>query len=169
MPEILSPKTVLALLFIAVSLEIAALLIYMQIDTLVNVDLYSYGLEFNKIWIVEYWFDYRMAVAFLFCAPIAMALNLIPYHLYTVENTKATRWGCVLFPLISAGLLAASIYFTLQVDHVVNSTLYNFSLQPNPEWHTKYLFIARTTLTLTGASTIIALVMSTVTGIITRD
>ena len=169
MTEILSPKVVLALLFIAIALEISALQIYMQIDNLVNVDLYNYGLQFNLSWIVEYWSDYRITLACLFSAPIAMALSLIPYHLYSRENTKTSRWVCILFPLISAGLLTASSYFVLQIDNIVNVTLYDYGLQPNIEWFTKYLFIARTTLTLTVTSTIIPFIMAIVTWIITRD
>jgi hypothetical protein len=169
MADILSPKVVLALLFIAIALEIATLLIYMQIDNLVNVELYNYGLQFSGTWIVEYGFNYTMALAFLFFAPIAMAFTLMPYHLYSTEDTKAKRWACILFPLISAALLAASTYYILQVDNTINVTLYDYGLQLNLDWYAKYLSINGTTLITTATSITIAFIMSTLTWIITRD
>ena len=75
----LGPHTVLALLFIVVALEVAALQIYMQIDSVVNVDLYRFGLQFNYIWALEYWNCYRFATFCLFGASALMGFTLVPY------------------------------------------------------------------------------------------
>ena len=169
MREILSPKIVLALLFIVVALEIAALQLYMQVDNIVNVDLYNYGLQLNADWISEYWISYRIALVCLFGAPVAMGLSLIPYHVYSRENTNASRWSCILFPLISTIFLAVSLYFVMQIDNIVNITLYDYGLQLSQVWITKYLFVTRSTLTLTETSAIIPFIMAIVTWKITKE
>jgi hypothetical protein len=159
----------LALLFLVVALEIAALQMYMQIDNIVNVDLYQYGLQFTAGWIAEYWISYRIAIICLFCAPVSMALSLIPYHVFSKENTAASRWSCILFPLFSAGFLAVSLYFIMQIDQIVNVTLYQYGLQLSQEWASEYLFITRSTLAMTETSLIIPFIMALITWKITKD
>lgn len=164
----MSPKIVLALLFLVVAVEIAALQLYMQLDNIVNVDLYNYGLQFTSDWVVEYWLSYRIALFCLFGAPIAMALCLVPYHFYSKENTPASRWSCILFPFISVIFLAVSIYFIMQIDNIVNVTLYDYGLQLSEDWITKYLFVTRSTLTLAEVSVVIPFIMALVTWKITK-
>lgn len=165
----MSPKIVIALLFLVVALELAALQLYMQVDSIVNVDLYNYGLQFTSGWITNYWISYRIALSCLLVAPVVMALSLIPYHFYSKENTRASRWSCILFPLISACFLAVSMYFIMQIDNIVNITLYDYGLQLGQDWITKYLFVTRSTLTLTETSAIIPFIMAIVTWKITKE
>jgi len=157
------------LLFVVVALEIAAFQMYMQIDNIVNVDLYRYGLQFNAYWIAEYWISYRIATISLLCAPISMALSLIPYHVFSRENTVASRWSCIIFPLISSSFLAISLYYIMQIDHILNVTLYQYGLQLSQEWTSKYLFITRSTLAMTEISFIVPFIMALITWKITRD
>ena len=165
----MSPKIVLALLFLVVALEIAAFQLYMQVDNIVNVDLYNYGLQFTSDWITEYWISYRIALFCLLGAPVAMALSLIPYHVYSRENTNASRWSCILFPLVSVCFLAGSLYFIMQIDSIVNITLYDYGLQLSQDWIAKYLFVTRSTLALTETSALIPFIMALITWKITKD
>jgi hypothetical protein len=160
---------VLALLFIVVALEVAALQIYMQIDNVVNVDLYHFGLQFNYIWALEYWNCYRFALFCLFGASAFMAFTLVPYYVYSRENTVTSRWSCVLFPLISAGFGAVSLYLIFRVDSIVNTTLYQYGLQFNLNWASGYWSITRLVLDLVAPACIIPTVMALVTWQITRE
>lgn len=146
---------------VAVTLEIIALPIYLQVDNIINVDLYNYGLQLNLSWILEYWSNYRIVLACLICAPIAMALSLMPYYVYSRENTS--KWTNTLLPLISAGFLVTSIYYILQIDNTVNITQYQYGLQLSQEWASKYWLVTRTTLAMIGASIAISAVVALVT------
>jgi hypothetical protein len=167
--NMLGPHTVLALLFIAVALDVAALQIYIQIDNVVNVDLYRFGLQFNYIWALGYWNCYRLAMFCLLGAGVLMGFTLVPYYVYSRENTTASRWSCILFPLISAGFAGVSLYLILQVDSIVNVTLYQFGLQFSLDWASGYWSTTRLVLDLVGTAFIIPFVMALITWEITRE
>jgi hypothetical protein len=167
--EQLSPKIVLILLFLVVALEAAALQIYMQMDNIVNVDLYRYGLQFTAGWAEEYWISYRIVIACLLGAPITMAVTLIPYYTYSRDNTPVSRWSCILFPLISASFVAVSLYFIMQIDYIINVTLYQYGLQLSADWISKYLIITRSTLAMVETAVIVPIIMALITWEITRD
>jgi hypothetical protein len=160
---------VLTLLFLVVALEVAALQIYMRIDDVVNVDLYRYGLQLSAVWLVKYWNSYMIAMACLLGATVMMGITLIPYYIYSRENSSASRWSCILFPLISAVFAAVSLYFIMQVDFIVNVTLYQYGLQLSQEWVTKYLFITRSTLVMVETSVLVPIAMALITWEITKD
>jgi hypothetical protein len=167
--NLLGPHTVIALLFIAVALDVAALQIYMQIDNVVNVDLYRFGLQFDYVWALDYWNCYRFALFCLLGASVTMGFALVPYYVYSRDNTAASRWSCVLFPLISAGFGAISLYLILHLDSVVNTTLYRYGLQFSLNWALDYWSITRLVLDLVTPACIIPLIMALVTWQITRE
>jgi hypothetical protein len=163
------PKLILALVYIVVALQVAALEIYMQIDNVVNVELYSYGLQFSAIWAGDYWLNFRMVIGFLSFAFVIMGLALVPYYLYSRHDTLALRRVCVLFPLISAGLVAISLYFIIQIDYIVNYTLYNCGLQLSQVWAEKYLLITRSSLAMLETSVVVQIVISIFTWNLMKD
>lgn len=167
--ELISPKTVLALLYLVAALEIAALQVYMQIDHVVNVDLYRYGLQFTAFWAVEYWLSYRIVLACLVGATIIMGVTLIPYYIFSRENTNASRWSCIILPLISAIFSVVSLYFIMQIDTIVNVVLYQYGLQLSQEWGAKYLIITRLTLAMVETSAIVPIPMALLTWKLTKD
>jgi hypothetical protein len=167
--DLVSPKTVLALLYLVVALEIAALQVYMQIDNIVNVDLYRYGLQFTAVWAVEYWLSYRIVLACLVGATVMMGVTFIVYYVFSRQNTNALRWGCILFPLISASFAAVSLYFIMQIDSIVNVTLYQCGLQLSQEWAAKYWIITRSTLVMVETSVIAPIIMALLTWKLIED
>jgi hypothetical protein len=167
--DLFGPKTVLVLLYLVVALTISALQVFMQVDNVVNVDLYRYDLQFTATWAVEYWQSQRIVLGCLFGATAIMSITLIPYYYYSKVNSAVSRWSCLIFPLISAGLAAVSLYFIMQIDSLVNVTLYEYGLQLSQEWATKYLTFTRITLALTESAVILPIIMTLITWNITRD
>ena len=165
----ISPKTVLALLYLVIALEIAAFQIYLQIDNIVNVDLYRFGLQFTATWAIEYWTSYKIVLTTLIVSMAIMCLSLIPYYLYSQQNTRASRWSCILFPLISAIFALVSLYFIMQIDNLVNVTLYQYELQLNSIWHNKYLTITRSTLAMVETAIFLPIIIAFLTWEITKD
>ena len=66
--HLLNPKTAWVLLFLAVGLEAATLLVYFRLDNIVHVDLYKYGLSFNLAWAQDYWNSYGSAMGCMICS-----------------------------------------------------------------------------------------------------
>lgn len=167
--NLVSPKTVLALFFLVIALEVAALQVCMRIDDVVHVDLYRYGLQFNTVWAAEYWVSYRIVMACLFGATVMMGFTLIPYYIYSREYTVASRWSCILFPLISASFAVVSFYFIMQIDSVINVTLYQYGLRFSPEWAANYWSITRSILAMVGTAVMVSTIMAPITWAITKD
>ena len=123
---------------------------YLKLDSLVNVDLYSYGLQFSSAWAEEYWNSYRRALYSLLFSIFLVGGSLIVYDDYGREGDSFSRWIGVLLGMSPVVLGLVSLYYILQVDAVVNGTLYQYGLQFSPEWAEAYWAIMRSVLMLVG-------------------
>ncbi len=62
-------KTMLLLIYVVgAALVIGAVVLLFQLDRVINVSLYEYGLQFNYEWATPYWTFLRLAVGLLGCA-----------------------------------------------------------------------------------------------------
>jgi hypothetical protein len=160
---------VLALLFFVVGLEAAALQVYVRLDSIVHIDLYQYGLQFDEAWALDYWNSFRIVWGSLLGSVMLMGITLIPYHLYSHDSSLSSRWSCILFPLVAIGFATVSMYFIYHIDSIVHGTLYEYGLQFSPEWAVGYWNIVRATLGLIGASVALQVVMALSTWLLTRE
>jgi len=167
--RVASPKTVWALFFLVIASEIAALLVYLRIDNIVHGDLYHFGLQFEAFWAMQYWKSYEIVLASFETSTMVIGISMMSFHLYSWEKNVALRWACILLPLTSASLAAVSLFFIMQIDSIVNGTLYQYGLQFSLQWATTYWTIARSTLALIGAAIIMEFIMAVITWKITRD
>ncbi len=161
-------KSVLVLLVLVIVLEVAALQLYWRVDSIVNVDLYKYGLQFSSAWAEEYWYSYRSVLYSFELAVILVGGSLLVYHEFTQERDSFSRWGCILFRLAPAGLGAVSLYFILRVDSLVNGTLYQYGLQFSQDWALGYWEITWATLALLGVAAALSVPLAYLTWSITR-
>jgi hypothetical protein len=58
---------------------IAALVLLLQLDRLVNGTLYSYGLVFSYDWATPYWMAFRITAALIVVAVVVISLVELPH------------------------------------------------------------------------------------------
>jgi len=167
--RLLSQKTVLAVLFLVVGLEVAALLVYLRLDNIVNGDLYGYGLKFSLAWATDYWMSNVVVIGTLIGSVILTVANLVPFYIYSKDCSASSRWASILSPTIAACFAAVSLYFVFRIDSLVHGTLYQYGLQFSLEWAVGYWSTVRATLGLNGAAIVICVFMVFVTWVVTRD
>ena len=167
--RLLSQKTVLALLFLVVGLEVAALLIYSRLDSIIHGDLYRYGLNFSTVWATNYWMSNLIVIATLIGSIILTLSSLVPFYKFSKDCGDSSRWGCLACPVIASSFAAVSLLYVFDIDSIVHGTLYQYGLQFSEEWVGSYWTVARATLGL-GETAIVMLVLTVfVTWFVTRD
>ena len=155
--------TVLLLLSIAFILSLASLLLYVRIDNIVNVDLYSYGLQFSSEWASAYRFLIHLFWASLGVALATIIVTFAASYVFKIRKSLISKWICILFPLLVAGLTVFAISLIMDVDWLVNRTMYQYGLQMDSAWATNYWAITRTSIALMAISFPLYIVISIAT------
>ena len=162
-----STKSILALLLAASFLVTAALFVYTQMDNLVNVDLYRYGLQFNELWASDYWYSYSFFLSSIECSLLLVAATFVVTYAHSRGKSALSRWTWIFLPIAAVGFVLLSNYFVLRIDSIVNITLYKHGLQLESSWINNYYGITRTTLTLTTVAIAIFIGSSIITWVAT--
>ena len=68
-----------ALVVLFDAMLIAAVVLLLEIDKLINGTLYEYGLNFSYDWATPYWMFFRVAVAIIVISVVIMSLVELPY------------------------------------------------------------------------------------------
>ena len=68
-----------ALVVLGDMMLIVAIVLLLEIDKIVNVTLYSYGLVFSDNWAQPYWLMFRITVALIVAAIILISVVELPY------------------------------------------------------------------------------------------
>ncbi len=145
------------------------MLTYLKMDSLVNVDLYRYGLQFSSVWAEQYLSSYRNALYSLLFSIFLVGGSLIVYDDFGREGDSFSRWLGVLLGVSPLVLDLLSWYFILQVDGVVNGTLYQYGLQFSPVWAEAYWAIMRSVLVLVGVAGALSLPLTYLAWWTTKD
>ena len=167
--RLLSQKTVLALLFLVVGLEVAALLIYSRLDSIINGDLYRYGLNFSDVWANDYWMSNLIVIATLIGSIMLTLSSLIPFYKFSKDCSDPSRWGCLACPVVAASFAAVSLLYVFHIDSLVHGTLYQYGLQFSQVWAESYWTVARATLGLSEGAIVMLVFTVFVTWVVTRD
>lgn len=140
-------------------LNIAGLVLAIGIDTLINVELYRFGLQFSYEWYGPY-FNY----AFLLMTCLGAAIGLVAGALLAYlsiglgDDTEWIRWSSLALLITGLGANLLAIYYFTRIDSMVHGSLYEYGLQFSGEWAVPYWSNARLMLALIGgASAIIVL------------
>lgn len=77
-----------ALVVLGDAMLIAALIFILEIDQIINVTLYNYGLVFSYDWAQIYWLLFRIAAVLIILAIIIISLVELPYPAFEKTTEK---------------------------------------------------------------------------------
>ena len=157
MPIPYKPKTILAILVIAVVIPIISYFFFLQLEHIIHNDLYNYGLSYSTNWT-----DLYQLYAYLYLISQTSSWfffsgSIISFLGYNAKKTNRWRSACVL--LIALGTISSVLNFLVffQLDTLVNYDLYLYGLQFSVEWYSNYLITLRIMFLLTSLLSIFAL------------
>ena len=148
-------KAVIAITIITIFTEIIAIFLFKQIDTLINSELYTYGLQFNINWATEYWSYSNLIFPLLIFGVISASFSVA---ILALLKRKIDNFQFIPF-LSLIGLAVANsmtTYYFTRVDFLVNNTLYDYGLQFSLNWITPYQANMRIASALVGLSALFA-------------
>jgi hypothetical protein len=127
-----------------------SLLFFTRIDTIVNGDLYKYGLQFNYAWAGQYWTYSYLFIGSLTIAIIFTAISIASFSFYVRKHSSVSRVACYVFLTVGTVLTFFSIYLFYNIDYIVHNDLYLYGLHFSINWATNYWTYARLMLALIG-------------------
>jgi len=77
-----------ALVILGDALLCTVLVLLVQIDHLVNVTLYSYGLAFSENWAQPYWMMLRISMVLIVVAILVISVVELPYPLFEEKTER---------------------------------------------------------------------------------
>jgi p-aminobenzoyl-glutamate transporter AbgT len=80
-----------ALVLLGDALLCVAIVLIVQIDKLINVTLYSYGLVFSDSWAQPYWLMLRVCLVLMVAAIILISVVELPYPAFEEKADKAEK------------------------------------------------------------------------------
>jgi hypothetical protein len=146
----LKTKTILALLIAVAIMDAFSLFLFTRIDTIVHVDLYKYGLQFNYAWADQYWSSFYLFLGSLTIAMVLIGISLASLFFYVRKHNTVARIACQMLLLVGAGLTLLSVFFFYRIDYIVNNDLYLYGLQFSYNWAGTYWTYTRLMLALIG-------------------
>ena len=150
------PKIFLSLLVVILILLALSFMLYKQTETIVHVDLYSFGLVFDPVWADQYWaisglYQYSLILAVLFIgSSIAVFLN------YFRRRRPRVGSVCSMLLILGAVFSILSTFFFSKLDFIVNNDLYSYGLDFSEQWYSVYLTTTRLMITLEVAIGVLA-------------
>jgi hypothetical protein len=147
-PVSLKIRATLILLTVSVMLQAVALFPFSSVDSIVNYELYKYGLQFDPAWYNLYQNHVILFLIGLVVSIIFIVLSIVGV-LHFLRNNRASL-GLVeyLFPLVIVGINIFSIFNFASLTHLVHTDFYNYGLQFSFEWATPLLTYTTIILTL---------------------
>jgi hypothetical protein len=129
--------TILLLMFVAI-IDTFTLALFKQVDSIVNVDLYKFGLQYSLNWAKNY-----SSIVTSFELVILISISLIPLVVgsFVIKREKNKTFisifgSAVLFIQIVLNIFSSYIFTRL--DYLINHDLYNFGLRFNNTWASVY-------------------------------
>jgi len=115
----------LLLLTLVTAINIISMLLFIRINSIVNVDLYNYGLQFSYDWAVPYWTYTRLMLGSigLAFAPTLISLTLIFSSAYAFVKIDSIKIVCITMLSVGAILLALSTNFSSTIFAFVGLSL----------------------------------------------
>ena len=140
-------RIILTLLLAVSILEDISLIIFNRIDSIVNVDLYNYGLSFSSEWATRYW-----NISYLYQETLVIIITMVGISILVLLLVKKHRIFSkavtLLFVTTAIGVKIYSIYLFYNLDYLVNHDLYFYGLQFSPEWIPTYWTYAHSSVSI---------------------
>jgi hypothetical protein len=162
------PKTIIAILLAVVVMTVFSYFFFIQIDNIINVDLYNYGLTFSNSWADKYWFNARIFVYSVVSAIIMFGLSIIIFLGYNKHRKLVLSSISSSLLVVGSALSILSIYFFYKLDFIVNYDLYFYGLQLSSEWYVNYSLYALLDVSLIVLSTVVGLASAVLVALSTR-
>jgi len=118
-------QATLLLLTLVTAINIISMLLFIRINSIVNLDLYNYGLQFSYDWAVPYWTYTRLILGSigLAFAPTLISLTLIFSSAYAFVKIDSIKLVCITMLSVGAILLALSTNFSSTIFAFVGLSL----------------------------------------------
>jgi hypothetical protein len=132
-------KAIIILLMLVVVLNILSLFVINNLNlNIVNSELYDYGLVFSLGWAGEYWSYLNLLfISISTCIALAVLSALSLFFLGKTQSNGPRAFSSFTLALGAVVNFLSLIVFFL-IDNIVNSNLYNYSLQFNLNWYGPY-------------------------------
>ena len=118
------PKTIIAMLIVAVIVPIFSYLCFYQLESVIHSDLYNYGLMFSNNWADLYSFFASLYLFSLLSAWFLFGSSIVSFLVYDISKKNQWRSVCVSFLVLGAILNFFNIYVFYRIDALVNNDLY---------------------------------------------
>jgi hypothetical protein len=157
MPISYKPKTILAMLPAAVIVSFFCYFFFYQIEQIIHMNLYDYGLMFSNVWANSYSFYASIYLISLTLAWILFGSSIILFLGYEVNKNNRWRYACISLLVGGAILSFLNYYIFYRIDYLVNHDLYLYGLTFNVDWYSNYSLNLVLLCLLTGLAGIFAL------------
>ena len=151
------PKTILAMLAVAVIIPILSYFFFFQLEYIIHNDLYNYGLIFSNNWV-----DLYQLYAYFYLTSQTLSWfvfggSIVSFLGYNAKKTNHWRSACIL--LLAIGIVASLLNYVIfyRLDSLVNYDLYFYGLQFSAEWYSNYLVTIRIMYLITSLLSILGL------------
>jgi hypothetical protein len=149
-------KTLLALIVIAAVFNVISVYLLFSLDHLIHGDLYAYGLQFSPDWAETYYVHFWLAMGSVIAALALWGLSILLLGVYVAKRSQSALLAIPILVLIAIVMGVLSIYAAFKIDSLVNTELYEFSLQFNYSWAWSYWLHIRFLMALQVLSMVFA-------------
>lgn len=133
------PKITLTLLSIAIVVNsFSIFILFPRVETIINGDLYRYGLQSSLEWINPIRDSSYLFLNCLKTAVILMILSELILVIYNRKRNIVLKAVSTILVTAAVGMNVFSLYPFYRIDQIVNWDLYSFGLQLNEGWQTSY-------------------------------
>lgn len=157
MPISYKPKTIVAMIAAAVIMPIFCYSFFYQIEQIIHVSLYDYGLIFSNVWADSYSFYASIYLVSLILAWILYGSSTILFLGFDVNKKNSWRFACISVLASGATLSFFNYYIFYMLNNLVNHDLYSYGLTFSVDWHLNYSVNLVLLCLLTGLTGIFAL------------
>ena len=144
---LLKNRIIQVLLFVIILNAVVFVLLW-RLDTIVNADLYNFGLTFSGDWAADYWYYSGMLWAFQLGVATLAVLSIWPHYLHIKKPSSFSKWTGFLLPGLAVVYQALCMGFLANINSIVYNRLYDFGLFPNYDWAITYNPVSTTGLAL---------------------
>ncbi len=144
-------KLIPALLLAAAAASIISLFLFTRLDTIINSDMYNYGLQPGP-WQQRYTLTSQLMISFFLLAALLSFTSMASVLIYF--RTETRRFRRISYALLFMATLATApaIILLLRIDAIVNIDLYNYGLQFSSNWIDPYWIYLRSMIALSVAA-----------------
>ena len=155
------PEVILALLLAGITLNALSAFFFMRVDTIVNSDLYNYGLQYSDEWFAKYSTYSKLTLSFLGISILLTGMSMALVLIHIRNRTTSARFVSYILIATGAVTIALSAVSFNRLDYVVHNDLYQYGLLFSNIWAMKYWTYANFMLAFEGFATAMTILSAT--------